>query len=135
MKELEKCYVMKGVGKPQYYLGGDVVELDDQWEKEGITHAFAAETYIEQCIPKLLRMLNVTQFPKKNVPLNPEYHPELDETPLISEERITHYRSLIGSANWILTLGRFDIAYALSSLSRYSMAPREGHIQALQHLF
>ena len=26
MKELEKSYIMKGVGKPPYYLGGDVVE-------------------------------------------------------------------------------------------------------------
>ena len=79
--------------------------------------------------------VRVEQFPKKNVPISPDYHPELDETPLLNEERVTHYRSLIGSANWILTLGRFDIAYALSSLSRYNMAPREGHIQALQHLF
>ena len=30
MKELEKNYVMKGVGKPQYYLGGDVVELPEE---------------------------------------------------------------------------------------------------------
>ena len=36
MKELEKDYIMKGVGKPQYYLGGDVVELQEQWNKEGI---------------------------------------------------------------------------------------------------
>jgi hypothetical protein len=27
MKELEKNYIMKGVGKPLHYLGGDVVEL------------------------------------------------------------------------------------------------------------
>ena len=27
MEKLKKTYVMKGVGKPQYYLGGDVVDL------------------------------------------------------------------------------------------------------------
>ena len=42
---------------------------------------------------------------------------------------------MIRSANWILTLGRFDIAYTLSTLSSYSMAPREGHFQAMIHLF
>jgi hypothetical protein len=26
MKELEKSYIMKDVGKPQYYLEGDMVE-------------------------------------------------------------------------------------------------------------
>ena len=29
MKELERSYVMKGVGAPRYYLGGDILELDD----------------------------------------------------------------------------------------------------------
>ena len=42
---------------------------------------------------------------------------------------------MIGSANWILTLGRFDIANTLSTLSKYSMAPREGHFQAMIRLF
>ena len=32
MKELEKSYIMKGAGKPQYYLGGDVVELQEPWD-------------------------------------------------------------------------------------------------------
>ena len=37
MKDLEKHHIMKGVGKPQYYyLGGDVVELGEEWNKEGI---------------------------------------------------------------------------------------------------
>ena len=45
------------------------------------------------------------------------------------------FQSLLGSANWIITLGRFDIAYAVNSLSRYSVAPREGHMIALQRVF
>ena len=60
MKELEKNYVMKGVGKPQYYLGGDVVELQEPWDKEGIYTAFSAETYIKNCLPKLKAMCGVT---------------------------------------------------------------------------
>src|SRR5688572_31693492 len=32
-------------------------------------------------------------------------------------------------------LKKFDIFYAVSSLSRYSMAPREGHLKALQKVF
>ena len=46
MRELENSYLMKGVGKPQYYLGGDVIELPEEWNKEGIYTAFSAETYI-----------------------------------------------------------------------------------------
>ena len=135
MKELEKVYVLKGVGAPRYYLGGDVLDLDEQWEKEGLTHALSAQTYIQNCIPKLAKMIGIEQFAKKKTPFDDKYHPELDESPLCSPERISKYRSMIGSANWILTLGRFDIAYTLSTLSRYSMAPREGHFQAMIRLF
>jgi hypothetical protein len=45
------------------------------------------------------------------------------------------YRGLIGSANWVVSLGRFDIAYAVNTLARYSMAPRQGHFEAAIHLF
>ena len=45
------------------------------------------------------------------------------------------YKSQLGSAIWIITLGRFDISFATNALSRYSMKPREGHYQALQRVF
>ena len=32
----------------------------------------------------------------------------------------------------MITLGRFDVLYATNTLSRFSMAPREGHMKALQ---
>ena len=40
MKDLEKRFLMKGVGAPRYYLGGDVNELDSQWQAEGLFHSF-----------------------------------------------------------------------------------------------
>ena len=46
MEGLRSVYVMKGVGKPEYYLGGDIITLFPEWEKEGITSAFSAKTYI-----------------------------------------------------------------------------------------
>ena len=55
MQEQKGTYTMKGVGKPMYYLGGDVVELGPEWEKEGIQQAFSAETYIPTILPKLAK--------------------------------------------------------------------------------
>ena len=46
MKELERNSIMKGVGKLQCYLGGDVVELQEPWNKEGIFPAFSAKTLL-----------------------------------------------------------------------------------------
>ncbi len=117
MKELEKMYVLKGVGSPRYYLGGAVVDLDEQWEKEGITHGLSAQIYIQNCIPKLAKMIGIEQFAKKKTPFHDTYHPELNESPLCTPDKISQYRSMIGSANWVLTLGRFGIAYTLSTLS------------------
>ena len=131
MEELKKHYVMKGVGTPQYYLGGDIVELGDEWAAEGIQTAFSAQTYISNCLPKLAKMLSIEQFPKSNCPMAEEYHPELDKSPLCPASDITKFKSLLGSANWIIILGRFDIQYAVNTLSRYSNAPREGHLKNL----
>src|SRR5688500_18364215 len=62
IQELKKTYIMKGVGKPQYYLGGDVVGLGPEWEKEGISEAFSAETYIQNALPKLAKSCGLTEF-------------------------------------------------------------------------
>ena len=54
---------MKGVGKPQYYLGGDVVGLvGPEWEKEGISESFSAETYIHNALPKLAKSCGLQEF-------------------------------------------------------------------------
>jgi hypothetical protein len=142
MKDLEKHYIMKGVGKPQYYLGGDVVELGEDWNKEGIYTAFSAETYIANCLPKLAAMCGkgtaegqTPSFSEKKTPFSDKYHPELDETELLRPTDISKYKSLIGSGNWLITLGRFDIQYAISTMSQYSMAPRRGHMDELQRVF
>ena len=64
MKTLGETFTMKGVGAPRYYLGGDVMELDSQWEAEGLTHSFSADTYIKNCIPKMEKLMGVNSFAK-----------------------------------------------------------------------
>jgi hypothetical protein len=63
------------------------------------------------------------------------YHPELDETEPLNASEASLYRGFIGSANWMITLGRFDISFAVNSLARYSMAPRQGHLEAVKRVF
>jgi len=45
------------------------------------------------------------------------------------------YRGLVGSANWAVTLGRFDIQYATQTMSRYSMGHKKGHLNAMKWVF
>ncbi|CAJ1938126.1 unnamed protein product [Cylindrotheca closterium] len=42
---------------------------------------------------------------------------------------------LVGMAQWAMTIGQMDIAYAVSSLTRFSSAPREGHLELAFYLF
>jgi hypothetical protein len=61
-------------------------------------------------------------------------HPEIYDSPLCTEDDSAKYRSIIGFCIWIIVLGRFDIVYATSSMSRFNMLPREGHLKAIKRI-
>ena len=54
---------------------------------------------------------------KESSPIIKGHHPELDDLEIISEEDKSKYMSMISTAQWIITLGRFDITIAMSTLS------------------
>ena len=89
MNHLATIYKMKGVGKPQYYLGGDVVDLGEEWQSHNMHSAFSAETYIRNCLPKLAEMCGLKQFSTKKNPFSDAYHPELDKTTLLEPNQIS----------------------------------------------
>jgi hypothetical protein len=62
------------------------------------------------------------------------YHPEVDDSPLCTKDDSAKCRSIIGCCIWIIVLGRFDIAYATSAMSRFNMLPREGHLKAVKKI-
>ena len=78
MQKLTNTFTTRGVGKPRCHLGGDTLDLDEQWEKEGITQAFSAEAHISNLFPKMAKMLEIEQFHKCNTPMDSNCHPELD---------------------------------------------------------
>ena len=136
VKEVQKSFKLQGIGFPDYYLGADVKSVDEAHLKaKGIALGLSAKTYIRNALEKLEPMFGGGPFRKARSPMLETYHPESDDSPLLGPEDITKYRAMLGSANWIVTLGRFDIAYATSTLARYSMAPREGHLNAMKRIF
>jgi hypothetical protein len=52
IKSLEKRYKLKSVGIPEYYLGGNVEFLGEEWKNQGLGLALSAKTYIQNVIPK-----------------------------------------------------------------------------------
>ena len=83
---------------------------------------------------KLQHMMG-KQFPECKTPMAEAAHPELDDSPMLNERDHSKFRSLVGCANWLVTLGRFDIAYATNAYSRFSMAPRQGHLDGMIRVF
>jgi len=42
---------------------------------------------------------------------------------------------MVGSLNWVVTLGQFDVHYATQTMARYNMVPRQGHFETMKRIF
>jgi hypothetical protein len=133
IKALENTYMLKSVGIPEYYLGGNVEFLGEAWNKQGLGLALSAKTYIQNVIPKFEGLFG-KEFKPIKTPMGEGYHPEADDSPLCTEDDSAKYRSIIGCCIWIIVLGRFEIAYATSVMSRFNKLPREGHLKAVKRI-
>ena len=134
INEFKKTYMLKGIGEPECYLGGDVQMLNEHWQKQGAATGLSASTYIKNTIDKFERMLK-NNFKTEQTPMAEGDHPEMDDSKFCSPQQHSHFRALIGSANWCITLGRFDIAFATQSLMGFCMAPRVGHLNRMMRVF
>jgi hypothetical protein len=124
IKSLGKTYMLKSVGIPEYYLGRNVEFLGEAWKNQGLGLAFSAKIYIQNIIPKFEYLFG-KEFKSIKSPMSEGYHPEVDDSPLCTEDDYAKYRSVVSCCIWIIVLGRFDIAYATSAMSRFNMLPRE----------
>jgi hypothetical protein len=68
-------------------------------------------------------------------PIEKRDHTELDTLELCTTEHVAQYQSMLGSLQWIVTIGRFDIHRAVMTMSGFRMAPRIGHLERLRHVY
>jgi hypothetical protein len=68
-------------------------------------------------------------------PLEKADHPEIDTTDEFDQAGIKIYQSMIGSLQWAISLGQFDIQTATMTMSRFRTAPRKGHLERLKHIY
>jgi hypothetical protein len=59
----------------------------------------------------------------------------LDVTPELNVDQASFYQSQIGVLRWCVELGRIDIITEVSALSSFLALPREGHLEAVFHIF
>ena len=111
---------------PEYYLGNNLQV------RHNCTIKVSSKKYISEIIDRYEKKYGSLR--KENVPMAPNDHPELDESPILDDEGRRHYQSNIGICQWICTSGRMDIAFAVSSMSRFSQTPREDHLKRTEKI-
>ena len=122
-------FKLKGSGPISFHLGMDFGRDEDG------TLFFTSKRYVEKILSNYERLFG--EPPKRifHSPLEKGDHPELDESELLQEEDVKTYQSLIGSLQWAVTIGRFDIMTAVVTLSSFRAAPRKGHLERAKRVF
>ena len=131
------------IGEPMMYLGADMKKI----ERDGKTvWAMNSRSYLEKAIKNLKQRLKEDgfEFNKKLSDKNyshqqpfssTSYRPELDVSIECNDQQVTLYQNMIGILRWVVELGRIDIAYEVSVLSRFLVNPRTGHLVQALHIF
>ena len=138
LKEIDKYFPIKkdSIGPPKIYLGAKIGKTElpngvnayyfsmSQYVKEAVKNV---EDYLAKKGQKLKR--------KAASPITPNYSPEIDSSPELSDVESTYYQSLIGILRWMVEMGRMDIITEVSMLSSYDAMPRVGHLEQVFHIF
>ena len=127
--ELKKKYnlKLKGVGPLEYHLGCTYKKHPDG------TLAADPRRYVNKILESYERMFK--EKPRKSrPPLEGGDHPELDTSELCDEHQTKQFQTLIGQLQWLISLGHFDIAVHVMSLSRFRAQPRKGHLDRAKRI-
>jgi Reverse transcriptase (RNA-dependent DNA polymerase) len=112
----ERGFGLKGVTEnPDVFLGGSVGRDPDG------TLWWGAKRYITRCNDTYERIMGEKAIPK-GFPMPEKSQPELEESAELDDDGRSKYQSLIGCLQWVVTFGRFDIAVAVMTMSRFRVA-------------
>ena len=131
-KELEVAYTFKSTDRPKYHLGVDYHFVEDKRSRG--TYHVGSGTYINEALTKVEGLIG-EKLRNCKAPMPTGWHPELDDSPPLDGKEHTLYMQLIGIGLWINSIGRMDVSFSISSLSRYSAAPRFNHLKELIGVF
>ena len=129
MDHTESVYLVKDSfkGNPEYYLGNNnKKDSKGRYCIECKKHLMEGNWKIETIFGSLT---------KKDVPMKDGDHPEEDASPVLNDQMHVKYQMVIDMLNWIVCLGRFDVAFTTSSFSHFVACPREGHLVQVLRVF
>jgi hypothetical protein len=130
-EELELFYTFKGNDRPSLHVGVDYIASELPNGK--VKYQLGSFTYVKEAISKIELLLEEAGIPFHSTkvvssPMHEKVEPELFDGDVCTAIEHTAYMQLIGIYQWIQSLGRVDIGFAVSSLSRFSALPRKQHL-------
>jgi len=140
MDQIQQLYRLKDkvIGPPKRYLGANIstYQLPDGSE----AWSASARDYVKTAVRNIEEVLSRDPLPSKlrnkvDRPLPLTYRPEVDVSPVLEPQLITRFQTALGILHWIVKLGRIDILTEVSMLSAHNALPREGHLEAIYHIF
>ncbi|MHA7927589.1 MAG: Ty1/Copia family ribonuclease HI, partial [Marinobacter sp.] len=125
-------------GPPDTYLGAQIYQhfLQDgrsAWGMSCAKYVKAAVRTVEELLREDGNVFRLKTTAR--VPYPTSYRPELDFSPELGPALHSRFQQLIGILRWAVELGRLDIYLETSILSQYLASPREGHLEAVYHIF
>jgi hypothetical protein len=140
LDKLNTYFLLKpdSIGQPNLYLGASILPFTVKGDELRPKWAISSELYVKEAVRLVKAWVEKRGLMLKSkapgvMPYN--YTPELDGSAELDDERATYYQSLIGILRWAVELGRIDICTEVSVMSSYTAMPREGHLEALFHIF
>jgi hypothetical protein len=127
LRDIHK-FKVKGTGEILFHLGCDFYRDED-----GVL-CMQPRKYIEKMVSGYERMFGEKPQTLAQSPLEKGDHPELDMSELLECEGIQQFQSLVGSMQRAVSLGRFDTATAVMTLSGFRAAQRHGHLDRAKHV-
>ena len=110
-------FKLKGTGPLKSHLGTNF-----ERDKHGV-RCMSPKKYIDRMVDNYARIFGGRPTTNVSSPLKHGDHLELDDSELLDEEGIQMYQSLVGSLQWSVSLGCFDIACALMIIYCFRVAP------------
>jgi hypothetical protein len=119
---------LKGTDPLNFLLGCDY------FYEDGIL-CQAPKQYIEKMVESYVRFFGEKPSRRVTSPLEKGDHPELDTSEFLGVDETRIYQSMIGSAQWVISIGRFDIAVHIMTLSSFRAQPRRGHLDRIKRVY
>ena len=121
-------FTFKGSGPISFHLG-----CDFHRDKDGVL-CMKPQKHLEKVFQGFERTFGEKPSWRFHSPVEKGDHPEIDTSELPDETGIQQFQSLIGSLQWAISIGRFDIATGVMTLSSFRSAPRRGHLERAKRI-